>query len=203
MIAFTGERGVEQTTAREQNDHDADRGGDHVLRVPDADGRDDAHRVRVRTTGKVARILREPRPAHHIQLSHGGERRVQLHVVLRHEPQVPAHAHDHVHAVSGGPSRAQRNASVVGQLPAVRHNDPAQHGSHANDRHRDNRRRRQTRTARPGRQQGQQQQAAKRHRRRLKTISIIASPFLSLSRQKTPLSHFSTVLSCLPAPPTT
>lgn len=175
---LTGKRGVEQTTAREQNDHDTDRGGDHVLRVPDADGRDDAHRVRVRTAGKDSRVLREPRPAHHIQLSHGGERRVQLHVVLRHEPQVPAHAHDHVHAVPGGPSRAQRNAPVVGQLPAVRHHDPAQHGSHANDRHRDNRHRRQTRTASQG-QQGQQQQAAERHRRPLNTISIVASPSLS------------------------
>lgn len=125
VVMFAGERGVEQTATREQNDHDADRSGDHVLRVPDADGRDDAHGVRVRTAGEYARILREPRPAHHIQFPHGGERRVQLHAVLRHEPQIPTHANDHVHAVPGGPTRAQRDAPVIRQLPAVRHHDPS------------------------------------------------------------------------------
>lgn len=124
-MLFAGERGVEQATAREQNDHDADSRGDHVLRVPDADGRDDADGVRVRAAWEDARVLREPRPAHYIQLPDGGERRVQLHAVLRHEPQVPAHAHDHVHAVPGGPARAQHHAPIVGQLPAVRHHGPA------------------------------------------------------------------------------
>lgn len=117
--------------------------------MPNADGRNDAHRVCVRAAGDDARVLREPRPAHHIQLPHGGECCVQFHVVLRHEPQVPAYAHDYVYAVSGGPSRAQRNAPVVDQLPTIRHYGPAQHGSHANDRHRPNHRQ-QTRTARSG-----------------------------------------------------
>lgn len=131
---LAGKRGVEQTAARKQNDHDPDRGGDHVLRLPDANGRDDADGVSLRTTREDARVLREPRPAHHIQLPHGGQRRVQLHAVLRHEPQVSAHANDHIHAVPGRPTRAQRNAPIVRQLPcAVRHHDPTQHGSHADD----------------------------------------------------------------------
>ncbi|CAI6360490.1 unnamed protein product [Macrosiphum euphorbiae] len=111
-MLFAGERGVEQAATGEQNDHDADRRGDHVLRVSDADGRDDADGVRVRAAREDTRVLREPRSAHHFQLPDGGERRVQLHAVLRHEPQVPAHAHDHVHAVPGGPARAQRYAPV-------------------------------------------------------------------------------------------
>lgn len=114
---------MEQTAARKQNDHDVDRGGDHVLRVPNADGRDDAHGVRVRTAREHAGVLREPGPAHHIQLPHGGERRVQLYVVLRHEPQIPAHVDDYVHAVPGRPARAQRDPPVVRQLSAVRHHD--------------------------------------------------------------------------------
>lgn len=156
---------MEQAAAREQNDHDADRGGDHVLRVPDAHGRDDVDGVRVRAGREYDRVLREPRPAHHIQLSHGGERRVQFHAVLRHEPQVPAHADDHVHAVPGRTARAHRHAPVFGQLPAVRHYDPAQHGGHATHRHRINRprRRRQTRPAHPG-QQAVQQQTGRRRR---------------------------------------
>jgi len=105
-VLFAGECGVEQATAGEQNDYDADRRGDHVLRVPDADGRDDADGVSVRAAREDARVLREPRPAHHIQFPDGSERRVQLHAVLRHEPQIPPHAHDHVHAVPGGPARA-------------------------------------------------------------------------------------------------
>lgn len=115
---LAGEHSLEQATAREQNDHDFDRGGDHVLRVPNTDGRDDVDRVRVRTAREFSRVQREPRPAHHIQLSHGGERRVQLYAVLRHEPQVPAHANDHVHAVPGCAARAQHHPEIVGQLPA-------------------------------------------------------------------------------------
>jgi len=176
---------VEQATAGEQNDHDADRRGDHVLRVSDAHGRDDAYRVRVRAAREDARVLREPRPAHHIQLPDGGERRFQLHAVLRDEPQVPSHAHDHVHAVPGGPARAQRYAPVVGQLPANRHHSPAEHRGDADDRHRRRavrrRRRRKTRTARAirhqprqTRQQQQQQQAsataADRHGRPLSAV---------------------------------
>lgn len=156
---FAGQRDVEPAATREQDDHDADRGGDHVLRVPDADGGDDAVRVCVRPAGENARVLRKPRPSHHLQLPHGGQRRVQLHPVLRHEPQVPAHAHDHVHAVSGGAARAQRHAPVVCErLPGpVRHHGAPQHRSHADDRNRHQRR--QTRTARPvlrGRLQDQQ-----------------------------------------------
>lgn len=157
---FAGKRGVEQAATGEQDDHDADRGGDHVLRVPDADGGDDADRVRVRAARKDARVLREPRPAHHIQLPHGGERRVQLHAVLRHEPQVPAHAHDHVHAVPGRAARATRHAPLVRQLPAVRHHGQAQHRGHANDGHRH---RRQARAGHPG-QQIQQQAGHRVHR---------------------------------------
>lgn len=167
FLLFAGEHGVEQATAGEQNDHDADRRGDHVLRVSDAHGRDDAYRVRVRAAREDARVLREPRPAHHIQLPDGGERRFQLHAVLRDEPQVPSHPHDHVHAVPGGPARAQRYAPVVGQLPAVRHHCPAEHRGDADDRHhrRAVRRRRKTRTARairhqPRQTRHQQQQAA-------------------------------------------
>lgn len=141
--SFAGQRGVEQTTAGEQDDDDADRGGDHVLRVPDAHRGDDADRVGVRAAGEDARVLREPRPAHHIQLSDGGECRVQLHAVLRHEPQVPAHAGRHVYAVPGGQACAQRHAPVVHQLPAVRHHGAAQHRGHA-----DVRRRRRVRQAR-------------------------------------------------------
>lgn len=134
---FTGQRGVEQAAAGEQDDHDPDRGGDHVLRVPDADGRDDAHRVCVRAAREHGRLLREPRPAHHIQLPDGGECRVQFHAILRHEPQVPAHAYDHVHAVPGGPTRPASHAPLVRQLPAtVSHRGPPQHRGHANDGHR-------------------------------------------------------------------
>ncbi|XP_003247524.1 FMRFamide receptor isoform X2 [Acyrthosiphon pisum] len=72
----------------------------------------------------------------------------------------------------GGPARAQRYAPVVGQLPAVRHHGPAQHGGHANDRHNRRRGHRQTRTSHPGRHQPrqarrQQQAAADRHGRSL------------------------------------
>lgn len=162
VLLFAGQRGVEQATAGEQNDDDADRGGDHVLRVPDTDRGDDADRVRVRAARENARVLREPRPAHHLQLPHGGERRIQLHAVLCHEPQVPAHAHDYVHAVLGGQTRAQRYASVVRQLPAVRHHGQTQHRGHADVRHR---RLRQARAAcRPGQQQ-QDQPQNDRHRR--------------------------------------
>lgn len=184
LLLFAGEHGVEQATAGEQNDHDADRRGDHVLRVSDAHGRDDAYRVRVRAAREDARVLREPRPAHHIQLPDGGERRFQLHAVLRDEPQVPSHAHDHVHAVPGGPARAQRYAPVVGQLPAIRHHSPAEHRGDADVRHHRRvvvrRRRRKTRTARAirhqprqtrrRRQQQQQATAADRHGRPLSAV---------------------------------
>lgn len=144
---------MEQAATGEQNDHDPDRGGDHVLRVPDAHGRDDADRVRVRATRADARVLREPRAAHHLQLPDGGQRGVQLHAVLCDEPQVQAHADDHVHAVPGRAARAQRHAPVVRQLPAFRrHHGPAQHRDHADDRHRQ-RDGRQTGTARRPRQQ--------------------------------------------------
>lgn len=169
---FAGQRGVEQATAGEQDDHDPDRGGDHVLRVPDADGRDDADRVRVRAARADARVLREPRAAHHLQLPDGGERRVQLHAVLRDEPQVQAHADDHVHAVPGRAARAQRHAPVVRQLPAVRHHDPAQHRGHADDRHRqpDGR---QTGTAGGPRQQQRQQDDVLRRQQRYRRRPLI------------------------------
>lgn len=172
---FAGQRGVEQAAAGEQDDHDPDRGGDHVLRVPDADGRDDADRFGVRAARADARVLREPRAAHHLQLPDGGERGVQLHAVLRDEPQVPAHADGHVHAVPGRPARAQRHAPVFRQLPAVRYYGPAQHRGHADDRHRQRTARvRQTGTARGARQQQDgrhqhqllQQRQADHHRRR-------------------------------------
>lgn len=173
LLLFPGKRGVEQTAAGEQDDYDPDRGGDHVLRVPDAHGRYDAHGVRVRAAREDARVLREPRPAHHLQLSDGGERRVQLHAVLRHEPQIPAHAHGHVYAVPGGPARATRHSPIVRQLPEVRHHCPAQHRGHADD---GRRVRRQTRTAHPGQQVRRQQERRRRRQRDRRTLSSARAP---------------------------
>lgn len=90
-----------QRAAGEQNHGDSDRRSGPVLDLPDSDGGDfDLLFADGRPWAQLEQGPRDARPRQHFQPAGGGERRVQLPVVLRAERQIPAHFRDDVSAAA-------------------------------------------------------------------------------------------------------
>jgi hypothetical protein len=90
-----------QRAAGEQNHSDADRRGGAVPDLSDSDGCDiDLLIADQRPRGQLGQGPLDARPGQYFQPAGGGERRVQLFVVLRAERQVPAHLRHDVPAAA-------------------------------------------------------------------------------------------------------